>query len=798
MLDPDTLAFTRATKVMGTGQMVGEHRPVGRVTVSRNVLDVHPSSVNAGLVREVIFGSEDRDLEREALAIVKGIQIQRSVDDDAATCTITLANDGSNLNSEPQGSDWVGREGYWTPGRQKNERSPVQSIYKDTDQGDESAHLFPPGFYPTSWNYPAPDAYNMGHPDPQLRYSQEYLTDLFIPNRVVRTYQGYGSQNVDDTGEQLMPADDGYVPPWEDEYLFRTGIWLINRATVNQDGYLTLECSDLAKLLIKQIIYPPMIPMDRFPLVYCPITEAIPPKGDKGGRGKNVAKGYHSSSNDPWYGRGASLYGHSPYHAFDGRPDTYWLSVGNAGPTRPFAYEWIQTPCGGNEVNEISVSMRGGNYVCFVSVMENGSWQGGSVVPYDPNHTASFPNGANIPYVKRTTISGGNVSIRLPRAYKAQYVRVCFWNLAYSGLGTYPYRAMLREFRCYWQRPNTYEAGVPSNRGKPGAIESWTDAVKEMLAWGGFTWVADPNVYPDVPPDPLLGKEEGTGIPLRVWGDLEITPGPEDCSSPDQFLNKSFMEGINQIKEWLGCIFFVDESGGAVFRLPNIFKGGNFIHDPEETDESPYVEKEWPIEFHENANLMDYSLVFDDEQLRSEILVVGDTPDNTAETMASSPILGGVVLQDNIPGMGGSNATTEVDITSVLAGQYRLMIPPSENTKGFKKEEEAQRMAELTALFILFTYRRGQITAPAHPGLQLDDQVRVFNRVANEYNVQYVSSISTEMDLDEGIYQMEVDAHWLGGDPDTDWFFDRYQITPAMENYPAILRRIGEAKGGDT
>lgn len=850
MRDPDSLAFERCQEVLATGQMVGDYRPVGRITIGKNEIRTHRGASNVGRVKGILFDQRVRATEREFLGIVKSINISRSIDDDAASCQLSLYNDGSHLNSSPQGIDTSGRAGYWSPNRGEHNTFPEPSSYQHivhmvaeagmdsqfttfsqimgrlqdirdnrslapdkaedewwtnqilagnyriaharTEYDRQAAELLGYENWPVDWRYENPQAYNNptgtenGNP---RHYPRSYLRELFIPNRVIRTYQGYGSQNVDEFGEQLMPADDGYVAPWDDEYLFLTGTWLIDRVNLDSNGMIEVECSDLGKLLVKQMVYPPLIPMNRFPLKYCDIR---PARGSKGGVGKNVAQGYHASSNDPWYGRGASVYGHRPQHAFDGNSSTYWLSVGNAGPTRDFSFEWIQTATGGNEVNEVVLNVRGGNYTVYVSVMQNGSWQGNQTVPYNQNAAAAHPNGANIRYVTRTTVSGrgGAQVIKLPKTYKAQRVRVCLSNLWNSGLGPFPFRAAVRDFRARWNRPNTY---VPSNRGEPGAIDSWTDAVKELLAWGGFTWYADPNKGPTVPPDPILGRDRGTGVPLRIWGDLEIINGPNHCSDPDEFINKPFVECINLIAQWLGCIFFIDESGAAIFRLPNIYDGGNFLHDPEAPSDEDrfFLEREWPVEFHENANLIDYSMTFDDSELRSEILVIGADPDVGSDLNTGSILLGGALLQSGVPGVPGE-VTTGIDFSDVLQGQYRLMIPPSEDTKGFEDEEDVQRMAELIALFILFTYRRGEATSPAHPGLQLDDQVRVFNRMTNEFNVQYVSGLSTDMDLDEGVYMMSVDLHWLGGDPDTDWFFDRFNVTPAMKNYPAIQKRLGD------
>jgi hypothetical protein len=106
-------------------------------------------------------------------------------------------------------------------------------------------------------------------------------------------------------------------------------------------------------------------------------------------------------------------------------------------------------------------------------------------------------------------------------------------------------------------------------------------------------------------------------------------------------------------------------------------------------------------------------------------------------------------------------------------------------------------MAELTALFILFTYRQGTATIPAHPGLQLDDQVRIFERSTFELNIHYVSGISSKHDLASGSYTMDLTTHWLGKDPNTDWFVNKAQLTPAVKSLPAILMRIGMQPGTD-
>ena len=102
-------------------------------------------------------------------------------------------------------------------------------------------------------------------------------------------------------------------------------------------------------------------------------------------------------------------------------------------------------------------------------------------------------------------------------------------------------------------------------------------------------------------------------------------------------------------------------------------------------------------------------------------------------------------------------------------------------------------MAELIGMKILFSYRKGTAKIIANPYLQLDDQVRIYERITNEFNVHYVSGISSRMDLETGEYTMDVTTHWLGQDPSTDWFVDYLQLSPAVRNLPAVLKRLAAA-----
>jgi len=1110
--------FRKWTQLAATGQMVGKDRPIGRVSIAENTQkQVHSS--RPGPWRHVQFQSAG---EME-LPGVKSIEIDRSIGNDTATCTITLYNDaptvdvvdtdwnfGDGLASWRNGTGF-GRPGYLSPTRGTSHTLASNSIYNKflDERGVDTQEQGIVARYRNRWGYETNEWYGK-----------------IIPNRLIRTFQGYGSDSMDDDGNLLRKGQTGWVPPWSDTKLVITGTWLIDTVELSTEGMVVLQCRDLGKLLLEQVVYPPMLPLSRFPLMYCPET---PSKGRKGERSKNRIH-YHSAAvNLHARYRPNGVYGHRPQNAFDGRPGTYFLGHSYSSPSGGYSKEWIQGTCRGNKINQIEVDTVGAGYVVYVSVMERGQWKGANSIPYDTG--GSHSHGAGIPYVARHTMGKASAVIRLPRTYDAGLVRLTFTNLRNFGLAPLPYRVGVRAIRARYQRKSTFKKGTMN---RPGHISDWSEAIKELAGWAGFTWKTDIALRggsspTPLRPDPLLGRQRSNGQPLRIWGDIEdLGAGPIECTPSDFFLNKTFMEcfvgetpiqtsdglmpikdvkegqrvlnaaglgtvthtrsvqkrrlvrvevdgevfhcseehpfftargwipasglvrgdqlvsqreavhlvqdaatqgeqavlrahlsaeldhravdedvpglrralprpelagevlledlhvrwqaeaacstatvrGMRQgvhaeslerrgevqvllqrmqgaadepgsgreggdralgevrarrasastvpalagtgresgglvrpvlddtawgdsrahvlhggrgepggedrrrggrpepylqrddrgpgpasggldgrarvdrveilepgspgwvavcgdsdqvtlydltvsghpsfsigeaghlvhncckaIADFLGCLFFIDEYGGIIFRFPNLWSGGNFMTDPEgpltavRTDSpSVYRRRQWPIELHESANLINYSVTLDDSQVRSEVMVVGTNPD----TNSNAQLAGGIRLVDTKD----YAQSRTVNFTEVLAGQQRMFLVPGEQTKGFTTREECQRMAELIGVKILWSYRKGTATIPGHPGLQLDDQVRIFERISHENNFHYVSGISSRMDVETGEYLMDVTTHWLGGNPDRDWVLKRVQLTKAVTMLPAIIRRLGKANPG--
>lgn len=339
---------------------------------------------------------------------VRDVTIDRNVDQVAASCQITIANQWMRDNGEPQPGLETGEPGYFTPTR---------------GSGMEARARW--GHVPNEWR------------------------GALVPNALLRTYQGYGGH--------AKELDEAVA----DGNLMLTGVWLVDAVSVGAKGDLSLECRDMAKLLIEQQLYLPLVPADKYPLKYYrwiyktkkvlshSVTRTTVSAAKPGIRRVT----YSDSASDRWYGYNANLHGHRPLDSLDGRADTYWLSVGNSGPDRPFTTDWIQYNVN-SEVNAIRVHTWGGNYQMYVSVMVNGQWLGSQTIPYDytpliGTQPRYVDTGANIKYVAMYgTPWEASKIYTLPAMYHAQKIRISFRHHTRSPWGPWYYRCGVREFQA--------------------------------------------------------------------------------------------------------------------------------------------------------------------------------------------------------------------------------------------------------------------------------------------------------------------------------------------------------------
>lgn len=270
----------------------------------------------------------------------------------------------------------------------------------------------------------------------------------------------------------------------------------------------------------------------------------------------------------------------------------------------------------------------------------------------------------------------------------------------------------------YFGAPGGSDATVRTD----GNYIDYVDIIKDLLSWAGFGLAST--------------TFEGTFM-VGVNGVLESTGiYSEEPLAEDVFDKKPVMDAIRTIKEVVGYITWVDEAGGFHFVAPNWFAPGNFYEDGTRVSFLPEVD--------ERKHLFDYASTFNDDSLRSEIIITNQLPTASNTSTITTRIVP--------PG------------ASFLRGMSRVAIWSNEI---FNRASEQQVMAELIGMHIWFAQRTGTTTCVANPCLQVNDQVRIWERVSAESYIHFVRGISTTHDLDTGQYLMNLTTHWLGSD--TSW-----------------------------
>ena len=725
------------------GQFTGDNRPVTRATISKETVRPYLDTP----WRTILFDSRVEDVEIQG---IKTITIDRRLGSDAAQMKMTVLNQATIDPTADLDQTW-----------DQTSSGPTRRELRD---------LGKPGIY----TFRRGLAVDGSGRNPWAHDVDPLWVDMFIPNRMIKTFQGYGT--------------DGAGRPADDTKLVLTGVWLIDKVEYTADGLINIECRDLAKLLITQRLYPPIVPLDKYPLNLCAdyvetetvVQETTLERAEQ--ESANMAR--HISTNPdssvaPWYGYDGRVYGHRASDAFDGDESTYWLSVGNSGPNEVWSYEWIGADTKGNPVNRVRFRPKWGGYVLYVAVKEGGKWQGSDIVPYGYNSEPAYPNGSNVPYVLKVNVPNNEnwMTIDLPRVYNADEVRLIFTNLAYSGLGTYPYRAGVYEFQVTSYVPPSTEVVSTESEVEvlvKGNIKDYTDIIKLFLGWSGFFW---PNAQN---PDQLL-ESWYPGSNGRIWGDFFYSgawPVDPPCIPPSYWDNKSVMDGINQIKEILGFIGYVDHSGGFIWRPPNIWRTGNYISG------TGFVGPDSIRVVDENKVLIDYGVTIDDENLRSNIIVV--SADDPTVYASVEP---GFAASETIPTAGDTS-----DL-ALLGGQERVtLIPnyPFGKADDPNAQAEVDKFAFLVSLWSHWSYRQSKFRIPGMPALMPDDQIRIYERVTSETYIHYIKGVQSTMDLDRGTWYMDIDTQWLGNGPDAEWLVNVTEMPAALYAYLDAIGQISD------
>ena len=683
------------TKWLAGDYMSSESRPMTRVSIHRGTIGEFPTQHR--LYRSWLDGEFDPEFRE--LPNLQSVSISRTLDQDAATCDIVIKNISPlEVGEEPEYTGDYDNEGWYSPNHGVGEFS-------------------------TRWGY-----------------MENRWRGWIQPDRILKTFQGYGA--------------DFSVVPSEDLNLVLTGVWIIDKVTLDATAQLTISCRDMGELLIDQYVYPRVIGEEAYPLTYDTkrmversktrtetTTTVIPgiPGGTKlGGVSHNYNSNYYWTSS-------GSVSGHAGGHAFDADPGTYWISIGNGSANADFAYEWIQASTGGQSVGAVKFLPWAGNYVVYVGVRIGGVWQGTNEVPYNEHAAAAAPNHSNEKYVLKTTCGWEQwCAIDLPAIYQnVQLVRLTFHNLADSGFGTYQYRAGVRQFEVYNGPIFGGSGGMPPKevvseyevvehyQEQVGTVDDYSQIVKDILAIAGF--LESVEKHPGIQPDPDVTQICGEAVG-RIYGDIETSGTAPIIEIPQSEIdNKALIDVIRYCEEVLGFVFFINELGGAVFRSPNLWQVGNYLTN----DPSGRFRTAGMVTIDESVTLLGWSVNLSNATKRKWVVVGQANGTVHAETFGKDPI-----APDEYP--------LNVARLSMWTDQH------------FASQEECIVMADMIKLRQWFQYRVGQATIVGNPMIQIDDQIRVYERRTGEGYIHYVQGIDSTWDAKTGKYTMDLTTAWLG------------------------------------
>jgi len=529
---------------------------------------------------------------------------------------------------------------------------------------------------------------------------------------------------------------------------------------------------------------------------------------------------FSDTSNTYYIGAGdqKTVFGHKGADALDDDDASYWLSIGNDNPGRDYAFEWFQVAVPNVEVSSVRFRTVKSGYFAYVSVFAKGVWvhhDAADIIPYNANDPISH-NGGNIPYCETVNCRDGEgpyeVTFRasIPGATK---IRVTLHNLQDFGLGAEHYRGAFRKIKVFGitssssttttgggggsSKPpqqsaptpgpvvddtdpsivSTYTTYIPPKEtpgaGKePGKYEDYSDIIKLLLAWGGFYWPPNatrvdacgktltyefgPGLYGLKNVDPVLGDQDAG----RVWGDIADTGTAGVADLPiSTWDKKPLLDCISYVRDIIGFVFYVDETGGAVWRLPNIFSVGNYVGvmgaDAGRSPAIPTID--------ERTTLIDLKAKLSSRNVRERYLVASTDGKTGALAAGYNP---------NPMGLRRIAGWTD---------------------QHFGSNTEATIMADMIALRALMVYRVDTIQIPGYPKIQIDDQVRIHERVTQEQYLHYVRGISSTNDVESGVWTYDLNTNWLGSDPFDNWIFNPAGLSTELQQYLDAVANNGSS-----
>jgi hypothetical protein len=657
---------------------------------------------------------------------LRSVRWNRSIDQDLATCTLTLYNQRILRMGDVPG---------------------------DYDADSEDFEI--PGWF----------SYNRGEDGDGWGHAANRWRHRIVPDRIIRTYEGYGF--------------DPDLPMEKDPNLYPSGVWRIDDVEYTADGLINISCRDIGSILADQILFPPVVPFHEYPLSWSTMTDGKNGRPDPKQRPDKTVElkawfrpTYETDSNQPYVGKGftdggipyvqanGAVRGHHGRHAFDNDPKTYWLSVGNL-PNWSSAFEYVQGTFASTDVYGVKLKVWGGPYRVYVSVFADGEWKGRHTIPYQ---SRAVDSNADIKFMKAVTIAKGDeMNIKLPKPIPgAKKIRITLTDLYNSGIGYYRYRGGIKSVEV----SGNVKTEVDGDTYIDGNYKDYSDIVRWLCAWGGFYWPKAGHRYnkfrygddTTISIDPSSDFDlfpEGKGG--NIWGSVQNsgTYGVVDLGL-DIWDKKPILDGIKYVKDILGFNFYIDETGGIIWRRPNIYEANNFIYPltggPHTSSTSSYITLD------EDETILSLSSKISSQNVRERVFVA------------------------NVNGKFGAV------VKGVNPFPSHLRRVAGWTDENFETQRECRVMAKTIALRQALTYRENTITIPGNPAIQIDDQIKIRERVTGEQERHYVKGVASEIDLAQGKWTYTLQTHWLGDDPaGPRWWFDIQDLDDIEKAYLGLL-----------
>lgn len=295
----------------------------------------------------------------------------------------------------------------------------------------------------------------------------------------------------------------------------------------------------------------------------------------------------------------------------------------------------------------------------------------------------------------------------------------------------------------------------------------WAQIAKEVAMWAGFTYYERAKDSPSLNPTPDADYEN-----VYVLGNLETTAIEADVEiTGDKWDKRAIIDIIRELAEVTGYVVRIDQEGGLRYESPNWWRSGNFdyngqriwvVEAGDQLARLPESGEGWTAEelggrpfipvIHETKDMMAHSATLSNADKRWQIIIGTDTPDprdidRTAHVQHFPPF-SNYELTPGVPAMRG------IPRTAIWTSHV------------FENAEERQLMAEMIGIHNYFAARTSTTTAVANPCIDLQDQVRLVERTSSETFIHRVIGITTEMNLEDGTYTMDLQTHWLGSADD--------------------------------